>query len=92
MSPPVKNWDRTITIQYAFLSCLYSFMVRNSGVLGVEELYQSIPNLVVKLYCSDDTIGEVLQKNIKSVLEVLKSWLKRLGKKGPCLGHLCLGV
>ena len=67
-------------------------MVRYSGVLGVEEPYQSILNLMVKIYCGDDTIGEVLWKNIKSVLEVLKSWLKRLGKKGPCLGHLCLGV
>ncbi|MFQ6669154.1 hypothetical protein Gotur_034511 [Gossypium turneri] len=29
-----------------------------SGVLGVEEQHQSIPNLVVKLYCGDDTIGD----------------------------------
>ncbi|KAF1876815.1 hypothetical protein Lal_00033127 [Lupinus albus] len=33
-------------------------MVRYSGVLGVEEPHQSIPNLVVKLYCGDDTVGE----------------------------------
>uniref|UniRef100_A0A8S0XAB3 Uncharacterized protein n=1 Tax=Spirodela intermedia TaxID=51605 RepID=A0A8S0XAB3_SPIIN len=33
------------------------FMVRYSGVLGVEEPHQSIPNLVVKLYCGDDTVG-----------------------------------
>ncbi|GJQ94057.1 hypothetical protein Tco_0005196 [Tanacetum coccineum] len=46
-----------------FLSCLSSFMVRYSGVLGVEEPHQSIPNLVVKLYCGDDTVGEVLRKN-----------------------------
>ncbi|KAG5070520.1 hypothetical protein JHK85_002897 [Glycine max] len=32
-------------------------MVRYSGVLGVEEPHQSIPNLVVKLYCGDDTIS-----------------------------------
>ncbi|KAK7322077.1 hypothetical protein VNO80_35097 [Phaseolus coccineus] len=25
---------------------------------GVEEPHQSIPNLVVKLYCGDDTVGE----------------------------------
>ena len=63
MSPPVKNWDLIITSQYTFLSCLSSFMVRYSGVLGVEEPHQSIPNLVVKLYCGDDTVGEVLRKN-----------------------------
>ncbi|CAN6453922.1 unnamed protein product [Victoria cruziana] len=59
------NWGLTITSQYnnAFLSCLFSFMVRYSGTLGVEEPHQSIPNLVVKLYCGDDTVGEVLQKN-----------------------------
>ena len=34
-----------------------------SGVLGVEEQHQSIPNLVVKLYCGEDTVGEVLRKN-----------------------------
>ncbi|KAG4382654.1 hypothetical protein AAZX31_14G118600 [Glycine max] len=38
-------------------------MVRYSGVLGVEEPNQSIPNLVVKLYCGDDIVGEVLRKN-----------------------------
>ncbi|KAK7297658.1 hypothetical protein VNO77_47979 [Canavalia gladiata] len=38
--------------------CLMPFMVRYSGVLGVEEPHQSIPNLVVKLYCGDDTVGE----------------------------------
>ncbi|KAK7299395.1 hypothetical protein VNO77_45688 [Canavalia gladiata] len=48
---------------FAFISCLSSFMVRYSGVLGVEEPHQSIPNLVVKLYCGDDTVGEVLRKN-----------------------------
>nr|GMD09113.1 hypothetical protein Pyn_20557 [Ipomoea batatas] len=58
VSPPVKNWGLTITSQYAFLSCLSSFMIRSSGVLGVEEPHQSIPNLVVKLYCGDDTVGE----------------------------------
>lgn len=66
VSLPVKNWGLTITSQYeyAFLSCLFSsFMVRYSGVLGVEEPHQSIPNLVVKLYCGDDTVGEVLRKN-----------------------------
>ncbi|CAN6447345.1 unnamed protein product [Victoria cruziana] len=47
----------------AFLSCLSSFMLRYSGALGVEEPHQSIPNLVVKLYCGDDTVGEVLRKN-----------------------------
>ncbi|KAI4295226.1 hypothetical protein MLD38_040529 [Melastoma candidum] len=55
VSPPGKNWvGLTITSQYVFLSCLSSFMVRYSGVLGVEEPHQSIPNLVVKLYCGDD--------------------------------------
>ena len=34
-----------------------------SGVLGVEEPHQSIPNLVVKLYCGDNTVGEALRKN-----------------------------
>ena len=62
MSLPVKNWVLTITSQYAFLSCLSSFMVRYSGVLGVEEPHQSILNLVVKLL-SDNTVGEVLRKN-----------------------------
>ncbi|GFQ07263.1 hypothetical protein PHJA_002870400, partial [Phtheirospermum japonicum] len=32
-------------------------IVRYSGVLGVEETHQSIPNLVVKLYCGDDYRG-----------------------------------
>ncbi|KAK7239739.1 hypothetical protein RIF29_43303 [Crotalaria pallida] len=49
-------------LSHAFL-CLSSFMVRYSGVLGVEEPHQSISNLVVKLYCGDDTVGEVLRKN-----------------------------
>ncbi|KAK9174586.1 hypothetical protein WN943_000005 [Citrus x changshan-huyou] len=31
--------------------------------ISVEEPHQSIPNLVVKLYCGDDTVGEVLRKN-----------------------------
>nr|KJB77449.1 hypothetical protein B456_012G137900 [Gossypium raimondii] len=38
-------------------------MVQYFGVLSVEEQHQSIPNLVVKLYCGDDTVWEVLQKN-----------------------------
>jgi len=37
-------------------------MVRYFGVLGVEEPHHP-PNLVVKLYCGDDTGGEVLRKN-----------------------------
>jgi hypothetical protein len=61
--PSSQELGLTITSQYAFLSCLSSFMVRYSGVLGVEEPHQSIPNLVVKLYCGDDTVGEVLRKN-----------------------------
>jgi hypothetical protein len=32
-------------------------MVRYFGVLSVEEPHQSIPNLVVKLYRDDDTLG-----------------------------------
>ncbi|KAA0043422.1 hypothetical protein E6C27_scaffold1639G00300 [Cucumis melo var. makuwa] len=56
--------------QYAFLSCLSSFMVRYSGVLGVEEPHQSIPNLVVKLYYSDDTVGEGTPGNRSSGDEV----------------------
>ncbi|KAL5734286.1 hypothetical protein ACOSP7_032147 [Xanthoceras sorbifolium] len=66
VSPPVKNWGLTITSQYAFLACLSSFMVRYSGVLGVEEPHQSIPNLVVKLYCGDDTVGEGTSGNRSS--------------------------
>jgi hypothetical protein len=31
------------------------FMGWYSGVLGVEELHQSIPNLVVKLYCEESS-------------------------------------
>ncbi|KAF1870960.1 hypothetical protein Lal_00015261 [Lupinus albus] len=53
--------------QYAFfISCLYLFMVRYSGVLCVEEPHQSIPNLVVKLYCGDDTVGEGTPRNKSS--------------------------
>ncbi|TYJ49306.1 hypothetical protein E1A91_A01G125600v1 [Gossypium mustelinum] len=65
VSPPVKNWGLIITSQYAFpfLARLSSFMVRYSGVLGVKEQHQSILNLVVKLYCSDDTVGEVMRQN-----------------------------
>ncbi|CAA7013171.1 unnamed protein product [Microthlaspi erraticum] len=66
VSTPVKNWSLTITSQYAFLACLSSFMVRYSGVLGVEEQHQSIPNLVVKLYCGDDTVGEGTPGNTSS--------------------------
>ncbi|MBA0796074.1 hypothetical protein Gohar_006872, partial [Gossypium harknessii] len=60
VSHPVKNWGLIITSQYAFsfLTHLSLFMVRYSGVLGIEEQHQSIPNLVVKLYCSDDIVGE----------------------------------
>lgn len=61
--PPVKNKGLTMNSKYAFISCLSSFMVRYSGVLGVEEPHQSIPNLVVKLYCGDDTVGEALREN-----------------------------
>jgi hypothetical protein len=43
------GWGLAIISQYAFLSCLSSFIVRYSGVLGSEEPHQSIPN--VKLYC-----------------------------------------
>ena len=63
VSPPVNNWGLTITIQYAFLSCLYSFMVRYSDVLGVEDPHQSISNLVVEFYCGDNIVREVLRKN-----------------------------
>ncbi|RZC75017.1 hypothetical protein C5167_050499 [Papaver somniferum] len=74
VSPPVKNWGLTITSQYnkyAFISCLYSFMVRYSGVLGVEEPHQSIPNLVVKLYCGDDTVGEPLGRIDDCIFDAL---------------------
>ena len=57
----VNNWGLTITIQYTFLSCFYSFMVQYSGVLGVENPHQSILNLVVELYCGDNTVREVLR-------------------------------
>ncbi|CAM6042372.1 unnamed protein product [Sphagnum compactum] len=33
------------------------------GITGVEEPHQSIPNLVVKLYYGDNTVGEALRKN-----------------------------
>ncbi|MBA0792860.1 hypothetical protein Gohar_017321, partial [Gossypium harknessii] len=60
VSLPIKNWGLITTSQYAFpfLPCLCSFMVRYSGVLGVEKQHQSILNLVAKLYYSDDTVGE----------------------------------
>ncbi|KAK3033635.1 hypothetical protein RJ639_033760 [Escallonia herrerae] len=41
-------------------------MVQYSSVLGVKEPHQSIPNLVVKLYCSDDTI-----RNCKISIETI---------------------
>ncbi|KAH0640780.1 hypothetical protein KY285_037366 [Solanum tuberosum] len=34
--------------------------------IGVEEPHQSIPNLVVKLYCGDDTVGEGTPRNRSS--------------------------
>ncbi|KAK7376238.1 hypothetical protein VNO78_34824 [Psophocarpus tetragonolobus] len=43
-------------------------MVRYSGVLGVEEPHQSIPNLVVKLYCGDDTVGEAGERKCSHFL------------------------
>ncbi|KAL2225250.1 UNVERIFIED_CONTAM: hypothetical protein Sindi_2989300, partial [Sesamum indicum] len=58
VSLPVKNWASQSLANRLFSHCLSSFMVRYSGVLGVEEPHQSIPNLVVKLYCGDDTVGE----------------------------------
>lgn len=39
--------------------------VKGEKRLGVEEPLQLVPNLVVKLYCSDNTVGEVLQKKKK---------------------------
>ncbi|KAL4375804.1 hypothetical protein GQ457_02G018650 [Hibiscus cannabinus] len=65
VSHPIKNWGLLIISQYVFpfLAQLFSFMVRYSSVLGVEEQHQFIPNLVIKLYCSDDVVGEVLRKN-----------------------------
>ena len=50
LTSQVKNQTLTIT-SYAFLSCLSSFRVQYSDILGVEEPYQSIPNWVVKFYC-----------------------------------------
>ena len=46
-----------------FFPCLFPFMGWYSGVSGVEEPHQSIPNLVVKLYCGDDTVGEARWEN-----------------------------
>ncbi|KAE8697815.1 hypothetical protein F3Y22_tig00110610pilonHSYRG00526 [Hibiscus syriacus] len=63
VSPPVKNWGLIITSQYAFPFHLSSFMVLYSGFLDVEEQHQSILNLVVKLYCGDNTVGEVMRRN-----------------------------
>ncbi|RYR49381.1 hypothetical protein Ahy_A07g035865 [Arachis hypogaea] len=45
--------------------------VRYSGVLGVEEPHQSIPNLVVKLYCGDDTVGEPLGRIDECIKDAL---------------------
>nr|GMC93602.1 hypothetical protein Pyn_20557 [Ipomoea batatas] len=83
VSPPVKNWGLTITSQYAFLSCLSSFMIRSSGVLGVEEPHQSIPNLVVKLYCGDDTADLSLQAIVSVGWNVLASTSSEIGGAGP---------
>nr|GEU51108.1 hypothetical protein [Tanacetum cinerariifolium] len=71
-SPLVSPSQELGPRNHYFLSCLSSFMVRYSGVLGVEEPHQSISNLVVKLYCDDDTIGE---KRKREVVMILKSFL-----------------
>ncbi|KAF3641674.1 putative pentatricopeptide repeat-containing protein, mitochondrial-like [Capsicum annuum] len=74
VSPPVKNWGLTITSQYAFLSCLSLFMVRYSGVLGVEEPHQSIPNLVVKLWGGER--GQIASAGMVAV-----SYVQRISEK-----------
>jgi hypothetical protein len=48
------------------------FMGWYYGVLGVEEPHQAILNLVVKLYCDDNTVREALLKN--SSTHASKSW------------------
>ncbi|KAL4387689.1 hypothetical protein GQ457_09G015510 [Hibiscus cannabinus] len=63
-------------------------MVRYSGVLGVEEQHQSIPNLVVKLYCGDDTVGEGTPGNRSSGDEVgpVAQRIRACGYEPRCRG------
>ncbi|KAG8473084.1 hypothetical protein CXB51_034981 [Gossypium anomalum] len=69
-------------------------MVRYSGVLGVEEQHQSIPNLVVKLYCGDDTVGEGTPRNRSSGDEVgpIAQRIKARGYEPRCRGFESLLV
>ncbi|KAG6473814.1 hypothetical protein ZIOFF_067732 [Zingiber officinale] len=78
---PHNQWP----ICFSLISFFVHGLVRYSGILGIEEPYQSIPNLVVKLYCGDDTVGEVLKGSFLRVLSgkdpVKTGWglsLKRL--------------
>lgn len=45
-----------------FSHVFFSFIIRYSGVLGLEEPHQPIPNLVVKLHCGDDARGRFCGK------------------------------
>ncbi|MBA0613618.1 hypothetical protein Godav_014013 [Gossypium davidsonii] len=90
VSPLVKNWGIIITSQYAFPfpARLSSFMVQYSGVLGVEEQHLSILNLVVKLYCGDDTVGEGTLGNRSNGDEVgpIAQRIRACGYEPRCCG------
>ena len=49
-----------LLFSHAFLRSWFG-SIFSSGVLGVEEPHQYIPNLVVKLNCGNDTVGEEKQ-------------------------------
>lgn len=66
----VKNQGFEITNQYVFLFSVFSLMVQYSDVLGVERAHQSILNIVVKLYYTKATVGEIQQK-IKSLTPLI---------------------
>ncbi|KAD5507979.1 hypothetical protein E3N88_15682 [Mikania micrantha] len=64
-SLPLRGWsDRSFENSregHGEMSCLSLRWVSSGSaviVLGIEEPHQSIPNLLVKLYCGDDTVGE----------------------------------
>ncbi|MBA0731262.1 hypothetical protein Golax_022728 [Gossypium laxum] len=63
-------------------------MVRYFGALGVEEQHQSIPNLVVKLYYGDDTVGEGTPRNRSSGEEVglIAQRIRACGYEPRCRG------
>ncbi|KAI4341471.1 hypothetical protein MLD38_026190 [Melastoma candidum] len=57
------GWDtinNSIHFQLGLKSSVFSSFSIPIQRYSLEEPHQSIPNLVVKLYCGDDTVGEVL--------------------------------